>query len=332
MNRTKIDWADYTWNPVTGCLHGCPYCYADKQTARFSGDIRLNLAKTDLFRIEDKIYILDKSFPTSNNRSLSYPFGFKPTYHRYRLDWPQKVKNGANVFVGSMCDLFGEWISDEIIKDVFGACLQAPQHNYMFLTKNYRRYADLDDNELLPKNSNMWYGISVTNNNGAWKGKLHHLGGYNNFVSIEPLLEKISPSNIPLTDWVIIGAETHTKNRVIPQKQWIDEIVNECRNMNIPVFMKESLIDIMGTDFVQEFPEGLKNVPKPVSDKQKAKLFDKCSFCRQELPMKEMIALLSREKRGDSAKKLGYACIGCFDKLKACVASGKKLGVTTLEE
>ena len=20
MNKTKIEWADYTWNPVTGCL------------------------------------------------------------------------------------------------------------------------------------------------------------------------------------------------------------------------------------------------------------------------------------------------------------------------
>lgn len=26
--KTKIDWADTTWNPVTGCLHGCAYCYA----------------------------------------------------------------------------------------------------------------------------------------------------------------------------------------------------------------------------------------------------------------------------------------------------------------
>lgn len=30
MNKTKIDWADYTWNPVTGCLNTCEYCYAGK--------------------------------------------------------------------------------------------------------------------------------------------------------------------------------------------------------------------------------------------------------------------------------------------------------------
>lgn len=35
MNNTKIDWATRSWNPVTGCLHGCPYCYARKIAERF---------------------------------------------------------------------------------------------------------------------------------------------------------------------------------------------------------------------------------------------------------------------------------------------------------
>ena len=28
MNRSKIEWCDHTWNPVTGCNHNCSYCYA----------------------------------------------------------------------------------------------------------------------------------------------------------------------------------------------------------------------------------------------------------------------------------------------------------------
>jgi DNA repair photolyase len=28
MNKTQIEWCNYTWNPITGCLHNCSYCYA----------------------------------------------------------------------------------------------------------------------------------------------------------------------------------------------------------------------------------------------------------------------------------------------------------------
>lgn len=35
MNKTKIDWATMSWNPVTGCRHGCPYCYARRTAHRF---------------------------------------------------------------------------------------------------------------------------------------------------------------------------------------------------------------------------------------------------------------------------------------------------------
>lgn len=34
MLKTKIEWADSTWNPVTGCLHGCEYCYARRIAER----------------------------------------------------------------------------------------------------------------------------------------------------------------------------------------------------------------------------------------------------------------------------------------------------------
>ena len=33
--KTKIDWCDSSWNPVTGCLHGCEYCYARSIAKRF---------------------------------------------------------------------------------------------------------------------------------------------------------------------------------------------------------------------------------------------------------------------------------------------------------
>lgn len=35
LHKSKIDWCTHTWNPVTGCLHGCDYCYAKRFIARF---------------------------------------------------------------------------------------------------------------------------------------------------------------------------------------------------------------------------------------------------------------------------------------------------------
>ena len=44
MNRSRIEWCDHTWNPITGCLNECQYCYARKMSMRFSGDIKKNKA------------------------------------------------------------------------------------------------------------------------------------------------------------------------------------------------------------------------------------------------------------------------------------------------
>lgn len=35
--KTKIDWCDSTWNPVTGCQHDCEYCYARSLAKRYGG-------------------------------------------------------------------------------------------------------------------------------------------------------------------------------------------------------------------------------------------------------------------------------------------------------
>lgn len=52
MNKSAIDWCDFTWNPVTGCPKGCHYCYARRQARRFCGDVRLNLASGQITLVE----------------------------------------------------------------------------------------------------------------------------------------------------------------------------------------------------------------------------------------------------------------------------------------
>ncbi len=286
MNKTKIEWCDSTWNPVTGCLHGCEYCYAKKQVKRFEGwvytpgSVRVNASedKTYIHPMKDyygeakmtqygKIAEIEDPFLKEDGSKAPYPFGFLPTFHRYRLDEPQKQKKPRTIFVCSMADLFGEWIPFKWIDDVIDACRKAPQHRYLFLTKNPKRYAELDGgrNMRLPPKNNMWYGATTTNNkqlSEAIKSFGRLSSKARTFLSVEPILEDISQSESWRTatyyryvDWVIIGAETgNRKDKVVPSKEWIENIVYDCACNDIPVFMKDSLIPIIGEEMRREFP------------------------------------------------------------------------------
>lgn len=288
--RSKISWCDSTWNPVTGCLHGCEYCYARKIAERFGGCWRLDLSPDTNWRgntisykalmgdyarhSDGKCHVLDEPEiecaiinPPSGYRGnvKPYPYYFDPTFHRYKLDEPQKWKKPRTIFVCSMADLFGEWVPDAWIQEVFSACEKAPQHRYMFLTKNPGRFKSLRGNGIrLPESC--WIGTSVTTDReeaDQYAGRTRYISDNWDstahwFVSVEPILEQMSRSsieNLTAMHWVIVGAETgNRKGRVIPEKEWIAEIADECKRCRIPIFMKDSLRELMGVDFRQEFP------------------------------------------------------------------------------
>lgn len=267
--KTKIDWCDATWNPVTGCLHGCKYCYARQIADRFKG-----------FSLADEDNACAIRFVESNHHTIAeveapmtrrdktgriifapYPFSFRPTLHRYRLDEPACWTRPRNIFVCSMADLFGEWVPDAWIREVFEACEAAPQHRYMFLTKDPKRYAELRAKDIQPP-ANSWIGTSATTDTEAKEQTLALSECWNVnanwFVSVEPLLEPMSSEaleDLSAMHWVIVGAETgNSKNKVIPERKWVDEIVDACAKVGTPLFMKDSLRDLMGNDFQQEFP------------------------------------------------------------------------------
>lgn len=253
--KTKIDWCDSTWNPVTGCLHGCEYCYARRIAERFG---------SNQMPIFTDYPVLDKpvrSVGFDGEKIQPYPFDFTPTFHRYKLDTPHHWKKPRNIFVCSMADLFGEWVPDAWIREVFEACEAAPQHRFLFLTKNPSRYKELKD--LLPLHrhppavAEMWFGHSYTGKGDYKPTCLHPV--HSRFISIEPLLHDLSEQDMMVVaaanDWIIIGAETgHRKGKVMPKKSWVEGIVYYAKKNNVPVFMKESLMGIMGDDFLQEFP------------------------------------------------------------------------------
>ena len=256
MKDTKIEWCDSTWNPVTGCLHDCEYCYAKKIANRFKGYDKITLPDLSISKGKNVLEIPAKKINGNGKVTVApYPFEFEPTLHRYRLEQPKKWTEPRTIFVGSMADLFGKWVPDEWIEEVFAACEKAPQHRYLFLTKNPQRYGELAKAGKLPQKDNMWYGSTVDNMGAK---KYPGRPSDNTFISIEPLLEymDVGLGSFGSSRWVIIGAETgNRKNKVKPKKEWVETICKAADITRMAVFMKDSLIPIVGEENMRrEFP------------------------------------------------------------------------------
>ena len=338
VNKSRIEWCDHTWNPITGCRHGCYYCYARTMTARFAGDVRLNkMAKADYQLVDSadgsaSVYYLEQPMMNETGNQLVYPFGFEPTYHKYRMNTLDKLKMGNNIFVGAMADIFGDWVPEEWILDVFEECRAIPRHNYMFLTKNPERYLELWKNAKLPDTNNMWYGATVTQNaqlEMATQVFSELPDKFHTFFSIEPIFDDIAVNeiwkeSILQTEWIIIGAQTgRRKDKVVPSTEWIKKIVTSADSaFGIPVFMKDSLIPIVGEkNMRRDFPKELQH--KIISEKMRNKLYSECSKCKIYTKKNNMVALLARFKRGEQLIQYGFMCKECFGKFL------EELGIST---
>lgn len=242
MEKTKIEYCDSTWNPVTGCAHNCRYCYAKVIANRFKGCMESPDGKT-----ESILAVLDepKKRKTKSGAMMPapYPYGFIPTFHKYRLNDLSTKHFGKTIFVCSTADLFDFIMPTEWIREVFAKCLEHPEHRYLFLTKNPFRYDSLADEGILPNNSNFWYGTTLEKMSFYFNKP-----GYNCFLSIEPIMsnvfsERKKPDGIK---WMVMGAMTgRERKHFIPTIERVQYICDAAEG--IPIFMKDSLLPIIGT-------------------------------------------------------------------------------------
>ena len=319
MSGSMIPWCTFTFNPLSGCRHGCEYCYARKLVHRFSGDVRENKLHRERYRIENGIYVLDEPFDGPDGKRITAPFGFEPTYHRYRLHDLDKRKGGYNIFVGSLADLFGEWVPDYMLEEIFGV-LRNPYINYLFLTKNPQRYREILEAGWLPSGDNYWYGTTITSNRDAEErlGAMTALEaeGCKTLISVEPLQERLAPElvkDICFSDWVILGAETgNRKEKPRVETRWVTDFLDVDPDVRAPVFMQKSLRDA-APEFLMEYPEILaENVEKTKLRSYADKNFGNCILCGEHGRKSEMVTLTARAGRGTKSLVMGFMHRNCL--------------------
>jgi len=219
MTKTRIEWCDYTINPVKGlCPVACPFCYARRIYNRFKWNPEL--------RYDEDI-----------------------------LRKPLLGKPGDRYFIGSTMELFGEWVEDWIMQNIFNFVKCYPERTFIFLTKRPENLAQWS-----PFPENCWVGVSVPRywddsaigHPEAFKriSKLGEVTATVKFVSFEPLLEDVaSNSDFGLDmdfkaysiSWIILGQQTPVKASTAPKIEWIREIVEAADKAGIPVFLKNNL-------------------------------------------------------------------------------------------
>jgi len=239
--KNKIGWCNTTWNPVWGCLNNCEYCYARK-IAKFRWK--------QMYEIEFNHYWRKHPTWAWTGDHLFGLKDFKPTFleSQFNKKFPKKPQR---IFIGSMSEIY--YWKDEWLEKVLEKVKLYPQHIFQFLT----RYPEVYDKYIFPKNC--WLGVTITREKDFERGipYLFITSCNITFVSVEPILEYINPGQLSNAniDWIILGAETgNRKGKIIPKKEWIENIVNYCKWNNIPVYLKDSLKDIY-PEKIQMFPE-----------------------------------------------------------------------------
>ena len=244
MQRTKIEWTDYVWNPIKGlCPIDCKlpdgrsYCYARKIYQRFGWNpkVRFKLLES----LENIIY---KNKETTFGENIK----FRPQ---------SRIKENSKIFICSTFELFHPIVKKEWRDKIFETIELNPKHTFQILTK-------FPQNIDRPMPDNVWLGVSVTKaDDDGWR-RLYYLATTEakiKFVSFEPLLGKLNTSLLANVtedfDWFIIGRLTGHGKKYDPDISWIKDIVTACADSDVKVFLKNNLKDIWGENLIQEMPQ-----------------------------------------------------------------------------
>lgn len=269
MNKTSIEYLDFTWSPVTGCTPvsaGCANCWAKRQHERFS----------------------DRPFS-------------EIVLHPERLEQPLRRKKPARIGVCFSGDLWHDKVDDGFIRLVMAVALACPRHTFLILTKRPKRMQEwfmkfdmhdcyveakfLNDSRRANHGSrltatltcmdglpgkpsrladkwplpNVWLGTSVSNQEDADRNipLLLQTPAAHRWVSYEPAIAPVdfcsvkmgcawdaiscacsAPCDHAKLDWLVCGGESGPQARPC-DLAWLRSSAALCKAAGVPCFVKQ---------------------------------------------------------------------------------------------
>jgi protein gp37 len=214
MGKTKIDWTESVWNPVTGCSKisaGCKNCYAEIMTRRLKA-----MGQPKYYNGFDKVVC-----------------------HESEILKPYQWKKGRMIFVNSMSDTFHADVTNLFIQRMFFVMNQNQQHTFQILTKRSSRMSMMNNMGGLVWSDNIWAGVTVENNEKTDKiDDLRNTRAKVKFLSCEPLLSALPDLDLTGIDWVIVGGESGPHARPM-KEEWVIDIRDQCQKAGAPFFFKQ---------------------------------------------------------------------------------------------
>lgn len=222
MQTTNIAWADYTWNPITGCSHAgpeCWNCYAEtfsRRQGRTDHEWTVENAAANVMMHPDRLADPD-------------------AYH-----WPE---GPGRTFVGSMTDMFHEQVDPAFVQQVIDKCAEYPDRTWIWLTKRPQHVAEWR----LEWPDNCWVGVSVGSGpGGEYPPTTHRIEQLRDvdvatkWVSFEPLIEPIGEVALDHIDWAVVGGETGpAEDRRPMEADWARDLLRQCREQDVAFFFKQ---------------------------------------------------------------------------------------------
>lgn len=210
------------------------------------------------------------------------------TCHPERLDIPLHWKKPRMIFVNSMSDTFHDEVPCHFIEQIHHVIRDCPQHTFQVLTKRIETAAEFYRVCGDPP-PNLWLGVTAEDQQRADERIpiLLNIPAAVRFVSLEPLLGPIEFDSVPDTrwadksyinvltgdvgnddigifadygaklDWVIVGCESGPKRREC-KIEWIESIVQQCAEADVPCFVKQVSINGRMSKNPDEWPEQIR--------------------------------------------------------------------------